>query len=118
MDNPSLARIIYVPHLASSPTRWHAPELFNDSTDSVSPCPTRYSDMWAFGCVLVAVLSDQPPYESYDLPGAISCITEGMRPYTQDICSDDVWELANTLWDTPAYSRASATQAYARLSSL
>ncbi|KAG8791417.1 hypothetical protein FRC12_009230 [Ceratobasidium sp. 428] len=54
-DRPMLARVVYSPHIALNPSRWHAPELFNESTDSFSPYPTRYTDLWALGCLLIAV---------------------------------------------------------------
>jgi len=117
-DNPILARILYVPHMASNPSRWHAPEMFSDATDSGLPYPTRYSDLWALGCVLVAVLSDQTPYERYDLPGAISCITEGLKPYSQDVVSASIWDLAESLWASPPHSRASAIQALPKVQGL
>ncbi|KAB5589391.1 Tyrosine kinase domain containing protein [Ceratobasidium theobromae] len=117
-DNPMLARVVYVPPLAFNPSRWHAPELFNETSDTLAPYPTQYSDLWALGCVFLAVLNGQDPYERYDLPGAISCIAEGVKPFSPDVCSSEAWNIVSSLWAAPPHMRISAAQAVEMISAL
>ncbi|KAH7329820.1 kinase-like domain-containing protein [Rhizoctonia solani] len=56
-DNPLQAPVLHAPPLAAHPTRWDAPELFQDVSDSRAPFPTRYTDLWSLGSLIAFVSS-------------------------------------------------------------
>ncbi|CAE6541747.1 unnamed protein product [Rhizoctonia solani] len=62
-DNPLRAPVLHAPPLASHPTRWDAPELFQDVSDSRAPFPTRYTDLWSLGSLIVFVSPIYPIYQ-------------------------------------------------------
>ncbi|ELU39133.1 Pkinase domain-containing protein [Rhizoctonia solani AG-1 IA] len=81
-DNPVKAQVLNAPPLASHPTRWDAPELFQDVSDSRAPFPTR----------LIAF--DQ----------------NGEKPYAEDDCAYEIRSLASSLWEDIPYQRSSASK--------
>lgn len=109
-DNALEAPVIYAPPLAPAPTRWHAPEFFDSATDIGWPNPTLYADLWALGCLVVAVVANRIPYADCDFPGAVSRIIEGTKPYSQETCPLDVWDLVCPLWSNPPYNRTSSAR--------
>ncbi|KAG9120763.1 hypothetical protein FRC07_003615, partial [Ceratobasidium sp. 392] len=60
-DNALEATVIYVPSLAPSPSRWHAPEFFIGPTDAGWPNPTQFTDLWSLGCMTMAISTNEPP---------------------------------------------------------
>jgi serine/threonine protein kinase len=135
-DTPVIAGIIIAPPLAPNPTRWDAPEMFKDASDSRAPFPTRYTDLWSLGCLFVFVSRPSTtkngnttdtqlqvycyklPYPDNELPGAIARIMKGEKPYPPDVCPSSVWELANLLWEKIPYGRISAAKALSSLAEM
>ncbi|KAF8594489.1 kinase-like protein [Ceratobasidium sp. AG-I] len=44
---------------------WMSPELVNFNPEDSAPKPTTASDIWALGCTLYEIISDQLPYSKY-----------------------------------------------------
>ncbi|KAG9120523.1 hypothetical protein FRC07_003942 [Ceratobasidium sp. 392] len=108
-DNSLEAPVISAPPIAPPPSRWHAPEFFESSKDAW-PNPTQFTDMWAVGCLVVAIWINKQPFAEYDSPGALSQIIGGSKPYIQDDCSAQIWEIVTHLWTSPHYDRISTTR--------
>ncbi|CEL64017.1 Protein kinase byr2 OS=Schizosaccharomyces pombe (strain 972 / ATCC 24843) GN=byr2 PE=1 SV=1 [Rhizoctonia solani AG-1 IB] len=134
-DNPLRAQVLHAPPLASHPTRWDAPELFQDVSDSRAPFPTRYTDLWSLGSLFVFVsrvipqyknpvincpkiFSCKLPYAQSELPGAIARLINGEKPYTEGDCPDIIRNLASSLWEDIPYQRPSASKILEMIESL
>ena len=50
------------------------------------------------------------PYADCDFPGAVARIIEGTKPYSQEICTLEIWDVAHSLWSNPHYNRGSSAQ--------
>ncbi|CAE6347256.1 unnamed protein product [Rhizoctonia solani] len=109
-DNPIRAQVLNAPPLASHPTRWDAPELFQDVSDARAPFPTRYTDLWSFGSLIAFIFCCKLPYAQSELPGAIARLINGERPYANDDCPHKIKDLANSLWEDVPYQRSSASK--------
>jgi serine/threonine protein kinase len=134
-DNSLRAQVLHAPPLASHPTRWDAPELFQDVSDSRAPFPTRYTDLWSLGSLFVFVsrvipqyknpvincpkiFSCKLPYAQSELPGAIARLINGEKPYTKGDCPDIIGNLASSLWEDIPYQRPSASKILEMIESL
>ncbi|KAG8768327.1 ATP binding [Ceratobasidium sp. 428] len=103
-DNILEAPVIFAPPIAPPPSRWHAPEFFEGPSDTW-PNPTQFTDMWAIGCLIVAIWTNRLPFTEYDSPGALSQIISGSKPYSEEDCPSQVWQVATRLWKSPHYDR-------------
>ncbi|KZW01394.1 hypothetical protein EXIGLDRAFT_718513 [Exidia glandulosa HHB12029] len=67
-----------------------APELLND--DEMVAKPSRASDVWAFGCLVLEVQSGLPPYctKRNDLQVIIS-LSKGELPHRPPLMPDSLW---------------------------
>ncbi|KEP50628.1 tyrosine kinase catalytic domain protein [Rhizoctonia solani 123E] len=117
-DNPLRAPVLHAPPLASHPTRWDAPELFQDVSDSRAPFPTRYTDLWSLGSLIVFVFSCKLPYAQSELPGAIARLMRGEKPYAENDCPRKIGDLADSLWEEVPYQRSSAAKILERIDGL
>ncbi|CAE6490364.1 unnamed protein product [Rhizoctonia solani] len=109
-DNPLRALVLHAPPLASHPTRWDAPELFQDVSDSRAPFPTRYTDLWSLGSLIMFVFSCKIPYAQSELPGAIARLMDGEKPYVESDCPSKVKDLVDSLWEEVPYQRSSVAK--------
>ncbi|KEP50788.1 tyrosine kinase domain protein [Rhizoctonia solani 123E] len=107
-----VATLIRAPVLAPAPSRWHPPEMFVEESGSDWPLLTRYTDLWATGCLLVAIFSNLEPYSGIDLPAVFSRISDKEKPYSRDACAHQgVWAVAERLWGNSTMDRISASKA-------
>ncbi|EJD40349.1 kinase-like protein, partial [Auricularia subglabra TFB-10046 SS5] len=85
--------------------RWMAPELLSDD----NPRHTKASDVWAYGCLLVEVLSGKVPYHEKvnDVP-VIIAIARGEHPSRPADTDDNMWELMLSCWALDASDRPPA----------
>ncbi|KAG8893659.1 hypothetical protein FRB99_001829, partial [Tulasnella sp. 403] len=93
--------------------RYWSPELFGDNS-----CPTLKSDVWAWGCLLLEVVTGLPPYHEILLEGRlIHVISEKTSPATLDdiSCPPHVRDLLGLCWETEADLRPTMTQALSSL---
>ncbi|KIK64779.1 hypothetical protein GYMLUDRAFT_160834 [Collybiopsis luxurians FD-317 M1] len=83
-------------------TRWMAPELQipDDAGKLASSCLS--TDVYAFGCTIVEILTLKPPFNDKKTDGAIihSLLLGGRpaRPQHNSWCTDSLWELTNSCW--------------------
>ncbi|KAG8942684.1 hypothetical protein FRC03_002934, partial [Tulasnella sp. 419] len=64
-------------NIGGGTTRFLSPELLNDEPKSIK------SDMWAFGCLLVQILTGQIPYRRFNSTAAINtAVIRGETPYS------------------------------------
>ncbi|KAJ1305882.1 hypothetical protein OPQ81_010603 [Rhizoctonia solani] len=117
-DNPLRAPVLHAPPLASHPTRWDAPELFQDMSDSRAPFPTRYTDLWSLGSLIMFVFSCKVPYAESELPGAIARLMNDEKPYAQSDCPRKIRELTSSLWEKVPYQRSPAAEILEMLDTL
>ncbi|KAH7329851.1 kinase-like domain-containing protein [Rhizoctonia solani] len=112
----TIATVIRAPALAPVPSRWHPPELFAQASSSDWPLLTRYTDLWATGCLLVAIFSSLEPYAGIDIPAVFSRISNKEKPYLRDACTHTgVWTVAEQLWGDSIVDRISASLALEQL---
>ncbi|KAG8895094.1 hypothetical protein FRB99_000769, partial [Tulasnella sp. 403] len=100
-------------HIGTS--RYRSPELFIDGN-----CPTLESDVWAWGCLLLEVVTSRIPYDEILLEGAvIHQIQEKILPAALDSldnCPSHVRELLTDCWKIAPGLRPSMEQTLTFLS--
>ncbi|CAE7126221.1 unnamed protein product [Rhizoctonia solani] len=107
-----VATLIRAPALAPAPSRWHPPEIFTQASGSDWPLLTRHTDLWATGCLLIAVFSNLEPYSGVDMPAVVSWISNKEKPYAKEACGHKgVWNVAERLWGGSAMDRIPASEA-------
>ncbi|KAJ1305908.1 hypothetical protein OPQ81_010627 [Rhizoctonia solani] len=112
-----VATIIRAPALAPAPSRWHPPEMFAHNSGSDWPLLTQYTDLWAVGCLIIAIFSNLEPYVGIDVPAVFAQISNKERPYSREVCTDNgVWAVAERLWGNFAVDRISASDALEEIS--
>jgi len=78
-------------------TRWMSPELLDPDRFSLGDGqPTKRSDCYALGMVILEVLSGKPPFPNYNGMTVMRKIVEGERPGRPD-GEEEVWFTAD-LW--------------------
>ncbi|KAJ8593174.1 kinase-like protein, partial [Rhizopogon salebrosus TDB-379] len=60
--------------------RWLAPELLGDPGDDLPVRPTKYSDTYSFGGIMLQVLTSKSPYFYLGDAAVILCIGTGVKP--------------------------------------
>ncbi|KZV81821.1 kinase-like protein [Exidia glandulosa HHB12029] len=104
-----LASMLYeIPSTATSmrgTLRWMAPELFKDDDAR----HTTYSDVWAFGCVVIEVLSGNLPYypDIKSDPGVIIALSKNEPPKRPGAMSDEWWTIVSSCLDLNPAERPS-----------
>ncbi|KAF9780167.1 kinase-like domain-containing protein [Thelephora terrestris] len=94
-------------------TRWMSPELLDPSQfGSENTRPTKESDSYALGMVILEVLSGQPPFALHNEFMVMRLVTEGKRPERPNgpegvWFTDDLWQMLNRCWEIRPESRAS-----------
>ncbi|KZV79862.1 kinase-like protein [Exidia glandulosa HHB12029] len=76
--------------------RWMAPELFTDD----DPSHTMFSDIWAFGCVALELISGQRPYCNISNDRqVIIALFQGQLPHRPaDTVPDPLWKVMLDCW--------------------
>ncbi|KAF8601647.1 kinase-like protein, partial [Ceratobasidium sp. AG-I] len=93
-------------------TRYMSPELFADPKSR----PTIFSDVWAFGCVALEILSQLRPYHiiknehrvTLAIKSGRSPSTKPEYPYAASCLSDTLWKLVVKCWDLEQHARPTA----------
>ncbi|KIK64864.1 hypothetical protein GYMLUDRAFT_258825 [Collybiopsis luxurians FD-317 M1] len=83
-------------------TRWMAPELQIPDGAGKLASNRPSTDVYAFGCTIIEILTLQPPFNDKKTDGAIiHSLLIGERPnrpQRNDWCTDSLWELMNRCW--------------------
>lgn len=86
--------------------RWMSPELVADENASYS----AESDMWAYGCVLLEVLSGLLPYhDKRNDQAVIMAVAQGRhpaRPHNVAV-AEDLWQIMLDCWRVDPHERPS-----------
>ena len=94
-------------------TRWMSPELLHSElSDSGGGRPTRASDRYALGMVILEVLTGQPPFALFKDLAVIQKVTDGGRPERPKGVkgawfTDGLWEMLGLCWKKDPQSRPS-----------
>lgn len=88
--------------------RWMSPELIRpENFGFESSRPTKESDSYALGMVILEVLSDQVPFAGDTFYAVIMKVTEGERPKRPHGAwfTDDLWETLGWCWSPKPEAR-------------
>ena len=91
--------------------RWMSPELLDpDRFDLASGRPTKKSDCYALGMVILEVLTGQPPFPQYTGLTAMEKIVDGERPERPQGAeaawfTNDLWETLEQCWSPQPKAR-------------
>lgn len=92
-------------------TRWMSPELLDPDRFGIEGGrPTKKSDSYALGMVILEVLSGQAPFKPFGKLIVMRLVTDGKRPERPvgpegGWFTDDLWEMLNLCWETQPESR-------------
>ena len=92
-------------------TRWMSPELLDPNQfGSENTRPTKESDSYALGMVILEVLSGRAPFAPYNEFMVMRLVTEGKHPErpkgSEGVWfTDDLWRMLNLCWDIRPESR-------------
>jgi len=87
-------------------TRWMSPELLDpDQFGRGDGRPTKESDCYALGMVILEVLTGKPPFPNYNSLIVTSKIIEGKRPGRPEgeegvWFTNDIWEMLEQCWSS------------------
>ena len=94
-------------------TRWMSPERLDpDHFGLKNSRPTKESDRYALGMVVLEVLSGRAPFASYSTHVVARKVTKGERPGRPEgpegaWFTDDLWRILELCWAIPPESRPS-----------
>ncbi|KAG9104384.1 hypothetical protein FRC07_009809 [Ceratobasidium sp. 392] len=105
-----------VSHLSSkfhATTRYMSPELFTDPKSK----PTLFSDIWAYGCVALEILSQLRPYHvitnehrvTLAIKSGRTPSTKSEYPYAASCLTDTLWNIIKKCWHPHQSSRPTST---------
>ncbi|KAG8716734.1 hypothetical protein FRC09_015303 [Ceratobasidium sp. 395] len=82
-----------------------------------STLPDKATDVWAFGCLIMKVLTGHDPFrEARTTYGVIRAVTSGRRPYERSDCDNlQLWHMASSCWTEGLLQRPVATSLAARI---
>lgn len=94
-------------------TRWMSPELLDPDQFGIKDSrPTKESDSYALGMVILEVLSGQAPFKPFRDVIVMRMVIEGKRPGKPvgpegAWFTDDLWEMLNLCWESHRENRPS-----------
>lgn len=90
-----------------------SPELLDPGQFGIKDSrPTKESDSYALGMVILEVLSGHSPFKGFNSPTVTRMVTEGKRPERPDgpegaWFTDDLWQMLTSCWEYQRESRSS-----------
>ncbi|KAG1782946.1 kinase-like protein [Suillus placidus] len=90
--------------------RWMAPELLVEQEDGSSPRPSKQSDIYSFGGIILQVLTNKIPYYHLSSDAAIIlCIAKSQKPCRSryPVLPDEHWKIIEQCWSTDPQVRPS-----------
>jgi serine/threonine protein kinase len=87
--------------------RWLAPELLGDPDNELPIRPTKYSDVYSFGGIMLQVLTGRPPYYYLGEAAVIQRIGSGAKPLRSryPVFSDKYWHFIEECWSNTPQDR-------------
>jgi len=89
--------------------RWLAPELLGESDDDLPIRPSKHSDIYSFGGIMLQVLTGRIPYYYIGEAAVIRCIGNGVKPSRSryPVVSDKYWHFIEECWANNIHDRPS-----------
>ncbi|EJD08484.1 kinase-like protein [Fomitiporia mediterranea MF3/22] len=96
--------------------QWMAPEALMDDVRKW----TKKSDMWAFGMLMIEILTGDLPFPNGNEPSILLDIKRGRLPLrpTHPECSDALWSLIQACWEMSPDERITAKAALDRMNQI
>ncbi|OAX35360.1 kinase-like protein [Rhizopogon vinicolor AM-OR11-026] len=90
--------------------RWLAPELLGHSDDDLPVRPSKHSDVYSFGGIMLQVLTSKIPYHYLGEASVILRIGSGVKPSRSryPMFSDEYWHFIEECWSTEPLDRPSS----------
>ncbi|KAG1870906.1 kinase-like domain-containing protein, partial [Suillus subluteus] len=87
--------------------RWLAPELLGEPDDESPIRPSKCSDVYSFGGIMLQVLTSRPPYYYLSEAAVIQRIGSGVKPLRSryPAFSDKYWHFIEECWSTAPQDR-------------
>ncbi|OAX34441.1 kinase-like protein [Rhizopogon vinicolor AM-OR11-026] len=87
--------------------RWLAPELFGDPEDKPPVRPSKHSDIYSFGAIMLQVLSGKIPYYYLGEAALIQRVANGVKPLRARYpsVSNRYWRFILMCWENAIESR-------------
>ncbi|KAF8594491.1 kinase-like protein [Ceratobasidium sp. AG-I] len=95
-------------------SRWMSPELVNFDPEEGAPRPTTASDVWALGCTLYEIVSEELPYQKYKHELRVRReimrgIPPAYRPSNNEKGEISIWSIFESCWEGSPNARPSAS---------
>ncbi|KAJ8593427.1 kinase-like protein [Rhizopogon salebrosus TDB-379] len=89
--------------------RWMAPELLGEPEDDKPVRPSKYSDIYSFGSIMLQVLTSKIPYQHIGEAAVTRCIYTGVEPSREryPAVSEKYWHFIEQCWSTVTKDRPS-----------
>ncbi|KAG9031568.1 hypothetical protein FRB95_002562 [Tulasnella sp. JGI-2019a] len=93
--------------------RWCSPELITEE----HPRRTVYSDLWAWGCLLVEIIRETIPYSQMRDVQALFALTKGVLPESEELLTHpvNIWPIVQGCWHIEPGLRSTAETSARRL---
>ncbi|KAG2753698.1 kinase-like protein, partial [Suillus brevipes Sb2] len=87
--------------------RWLAPELLGEPDNELPIRPSKCSDVYSFGGIMLQVLTSRPPYYYLSEPAVIQRISSGVKPLRSryPALSDKYWHPIEECWSAVPQDR-------------
>ncbi|OAX34915.1 kinase-like protein [Rhizopogon vinicolor AM-OR11-026] len=89
--------------------RWLAPELLEQTENDLPVRPSKHSDVYSFGGIMLQVLTSKIPYYYLGEAAVILCIGTRVKPLRSryPMLSDEYWHFIEECWSVAAHDRPS-----------
>ncbi|KAJ8595463.1 kinase-like protein [Rhizopogon salebrosus TDB-379] len=90
--------------------RWLAPEMLGEPEDDLPVRPSKHSDIYSFGGIMLQVLTSKVPYHYLSEAAVTRCIYTGTKPTRSryPAFADKYWHFIEKCWSHATRDRPSA----------
>ncbi|KAG8706995.1 hypothetical protein FRC08_000762 [Ceratobasidium sp. 394] len=122
MDDSAQPVVSDLSSMFHATTRYMSPELFTDPKSK----PTLASDIWAFGCVALEILSQLRPYHVITNEHRVTLAIKAGRtpstkpeyPYAASCLTDTLWDIVRKCWHPHQLSRPTSASLLSAINDL